>query len=102
MFIFGTCSLFSRLFSMTAPYISQYLPTVTNDQAPFLIFGISGLVGCISSTFLPESLGHPLPDTIQDAADMNKYSKSIFTWWSNDTLAANIERRLKERSKRSS
>ena len=98
----GTCSLFSRVFSMTAPYISQYLPAVTNDQAPFLIFGISGLVGCIGSIFLPESLGHPLPDTIQDAADMNKYSKSIFTWWSNDTLAANIERRLKERSKRSS
>ena len=96
----GTCSLFSRLFSMTAPYISQYLPAVTYNQAPFLVFGVSGLVGCVCSVFLPESLGHPLPDTMQDAADMNKYSKSIFSWWSKEKLEKNIENRLKERHKR--
>ena len=96
----GTCSLFSRLFSVTAPYISQYLPAVTYDQAPFLIFGISGLVGCVSSIFLPESLGHPLPDTLQDAADMNKYSKSMFTWWNNTDLKMNVQNRQKERMKR--
>ena len=96
----GTCSLFSRLFSMTAPYISQYLPAVTYNQAPFLVFGVCGLVGCICSVFLPESLGHPLPDTMQDAADMNKYSKSIFTWWSKEKLEKKIEERLKERHKR--
>ena len=96
----GTCSLFSRLFSMTAPYISQYLPAVTYNQAPFLIFGVSGLVGCVCSVFLPESLGHPLPDTMQDADDMNKHSKPIFSWWSKEELEKNIEYRLKERSKR--
>ena len=96
----GTCSLFSRLFSMTAPYISQYLPAVTYNQAPFLVFGVSGLVGCVCSVFLPESLGHPLPDTMQDAADMNEYSKSIFSWWSKEKLEKNIENRLKERHKR--
>ena len=74
----GTCSMFSRLFSMTAPYISQYLPAVTSDQAPFLIFGVCGLIGCIISAFLPESLGHPLPDTVSEAAEMNKSSKSLF------------------------
>ena len=96
----GTCSLFSRLFSMTAPYISQYLPAVTYNQAPFLIFGVSGLVGCVCSVFLPESLGHPLPDTMQDADDMNKHSKPIFSWWSKQKLEKNIEYRLKERHKR--
>ena len=96
----GTCSMFSRLFSMTAPYISQYLPAVTNDQAPFLIFGVCGLMGCITSILLPETLGHPLPDTLEDAAEMNKNSKSIFSWWSSKELKINIEKRQKERVER--
>lgn len=95
----GTCSMFSRLFSMTAPYISQYLPAVTNEQAPFLIFGVCGLAGCVISAFLPESLGHPLPDTIRDAEEMNKKSKSLFSWWSSKELKKNIERRQHERTK---
>ena len=95
----GTCSMFSRLFSMTAPYISQYLPVVTSEQAPFLIFGVCGLFGCVISAFLPESLGHPLPDTIHDAEEMNKNSKSLFSWWSNKKLQMTIERRQRQRTK---
>ena len=98
----GICSLVSCFFSMAAPSISQYLPSVTNDEAPFLIFGVCGFAGCIISVFLPESLGHPLPDTIQDAEEMNEKVKSIFTWWSSAELKINIAKRQKERLERKS
>lgn len=63
----GFVSMMARLGSMVAPmvllagYSIPWLPGVIYGGAPIL----SGLVGM----FLPETLGSPLPDTIQDVED---------------------------------
>ena len=39
---------------------------------PFLIFGGMGLLGGVASWFLPETLGKPLPQTLQDSINLFK------------------------------
>ena len=94
----GTCSMACRLIAVSAPYIALYLPNVTSQQAPFFIFGAAGLIGTILSIFLPESLGHPLPDTLEEAAEMNEGGKSFFSCWSSDDLKYHVNRRRLERT----
>ena len=66
----------SRLVSILAPYLTLYLPDVTFAQLPFIVFGLGTLLGAIVSVFLPESLGHPLPDTLEDATKLGeKYER---------------------------
>ena len=94
----GTCSMACRLIAVSAPYIALYLPNVTSQQAPFFIFGAAGLIGTILSIFLPESLGHPLPDTLEEAAEMNEGGKTFFSCWSSDDLKYHVNRRRLERT----
>ena len=37
---------------------------------------MAGLIDTILSIFLPESFGYPLPDTVDEAAEMNEGGKS--------------------------
>ena len=94
----GTCSMACRLIAVSAPYIALYLPNVISQQSPFFIFGAAGLIGTILSIFLPESLGHPLPDTLEEAAEMNEGGKSFLSCWSSDDLKYHVNRRRLERT----
>merc|ERR1711962_1313634 len=66
----GTCSIVSRLFTMAAPFVSSYLPKLTNNSVPFYLFGGAGLLASFLSCFVPETLGHKLPDSLDDARVM--------------------------------
>ena len=82
--------MMSRFVSITAPFITLYVPDLTFAQLPFIIFGLGTLVGAGVSFFLPESLGHPLPDTIEEAARMGR--KPFCECWSAQRLREEVEK----------
>ena len=83
----------SRLVSIFAPFLTLYLPDVTFAQLPFIVFGVGTLIGAGISTFLPESLGHPLPDTVEEAGKMG--TKPFWSCWSSSRLQEEVEKHRK-------
>ena len=57
-----------------------------------------GLIGAILSIFQPESLGHPLPDIVEETTEMNEGGKSFLSCWSSEDLKYHVHRRRLERS----
>ena len=86
----GFCSMSSRLVSIAAPYLTLYLPAVTFKQMPFIVFGLATLLAAVASAFVPESLGHPMPDTIEEAARLGH--KSFWSCWSRQRLESEVAR----------
>jgi hypothetical protein len=62
----GTCNLWSRIGAMLAPLITN-LDKASGNSLPLMIFGISGVAAGILAFFLPETAGHNLPGTIEEA-----------------------------------
>ncbi|KAI4814518.1 hypothetical protein KUCAC02_003710 [Chaenocephalus aceratus] len=63
----GWVSMMARMGAMVAPMVlltADYLPWL-----PGLIYGGAPILSGIAAIFLPETLGSPLPDTIQDVED---------------------------------
>jgi hypothetical protein len=54
-----------------------FLKSDISKSLPFLIFGISGLIGSITAVVLPETLGRILPENISQANKANKYGYNI-------------------------
>lgn len=61
--LMGSCSMMARVGSMMAPLV---LDMGDWTDLPFLIFGVSGVIGAISAVILPETLNRPLPECIKD------------------------------------
>lgn len=72
----GCCSMMARIGSMTAPLVIGLGDTLNMSSLPFLVFGISGLIGCGTAIMLPETLNKKLPDTIKEAERINKFTIS--------------------------
>ena len=87
----------SRLVSIAAPYLTLYLPDVTFKQLPFIVFGLGTLLGALASIFLPESLGHPLPDTVDEAAKLG--TKKFWSCWSRQKLENEVAKHRMENSR---
>lgn len=63
----GWVSMMARVGSMVAPMVQlagDYIPWL-----PGLIYGGAPILSGVAAIFLPETLGSPLPDTIQDVED---------------------------------
>uniref|UniRef100_A0A8D3DNX9 Solute carrier family 22 member 6 n=1 Tax=Scophthalmus maximus TaxID=52904 RepID=A0A8D3DNX9_SCOMX len=63
----GWSSMMARVGAMVAPMV-----VLTRDYIPWLpglIYGGAPILSGIAALFLPETLGSPLPDTIQDVED---------------------------------
>ena len=67
----GSSSMMSRLSSMVAPQVVLLGDYLT--PAPFLIFGVVSLIAGALALFLPETLGQPLPQTIEDAINLGRF-----------------------------
>ncbi|XP_068227224.1 organic cation transporter protein-like isoform X2 [Palaemon carinicauda] len=67
----GIAVVASRLGSMMSPYITDYIGPLV-PWMPSVIFGGAALVAGLSTMFLPETLGKPLPDTITDLEDKKR------------------------------
>ena len=57
----GTASMISKLGGVAAPLLAGL-----SGRAPLIIMGGSSLVGGICATFLPETLGAKLPESISE------------------------------------
>ncbi|KAM7374322.1 hypothetical protein PAMP_006988 [Pampus punctatissimus] len=63
----GWSSMMARIGAMVAPMV-----LLTRDYIPWLpglIYGGAPIISGVAAIFLPETLGTPLPDTIQDVED---------------------------------
>ena len=54
----------ARIGGFIAPYIAGL--GVTDPSLPFLVFGISAIIGGLASVLLPETRGAKLPETVED------------------------------------
>ncbi|XP_065082873.1 organic cation transporter protein isoform X2 [Ochlerotatus camptorhynchus] len=66
----GTASMIARIGSMIAPFVAGM--GVISHWLPPLIFGVIPLIGAFFVFFLPETQGHPLPETIEDGENFGK------------------------------
>lgn len=63
----GWVSMMARLGAMVAPMV--LLSGEAVPWLPGLIYGGAPIISGIFAFFLPETLGMPLPDTLQDVED---------------------------------
>lgn len=67
----GTSSTIARIGGVIAPLLSGLKP----QSLSFIIMGTSALVGGILAVFLPETLGSPLPEKLEDIKELSKKAK---------------------------
>lgn len=71
----GAASMSARIGGIAAPYLiflSQFW-----KPAPFLIFGVTALIGGILSTLLPETYNTQLPETLEDGERLGKTVQAV-------------------------
>jgi hypothetical protein len=73
--VLGASNQAARVGGIVAPFIALAGTTHNSSLIPFLTFGIAALLSGILIFTLPETLGVPLPDTMQDMDNI----ASIFT-----------------------
>jgi len=69
----ATCSMVARVGGFLAPHIAAL--GTSSPKLPFLIFGISTLVGGSTAIFLPETMGRPLPNTLKESEQLVRSQK---------------------------
>ena len=72
--------------------VAIYLPSVTFDQLPMIIFGSTTFLAGVLSIWLPETLGAPFVESLDEIYILHKYSKPLFSWWSVQQVNQNIEK----------
>jgi len=69
----GFCSLISQTISIGGPYVIAL--GMYDLKLPYLVMALICLVGAISTSCLPETVGAKLPDTIEDASLIGRSDK---------------------------
>ena len=72
--------------------VAIYLPEVTFKELPLIIFGSTTFIAAVLSLWLPETLGSPLVESLDEIYLLHKYSKPLFSWWSKEQINQNIEK----------
>ena len=57
-----------------------------------IIFGGTTFVAAVISLGLPETLGAPLVESLDEIYILHKHSKPTFSWWSKEQINDNIEK----------
>ncbi|CAH1801726.1 unnamed protein product [Owenia fusiformis] len=69
----GACAFWARLGGVVAPQINL-LGLYTFNSLPIIVFGVLSLAGGFLTLLLPETHKRKLPDTIEEAEDLNNQS----------------------------
>ena len=72
--------------------MALYLPAVSFDELPFLIFGATSIASAIIALYLPETLGAPLVESLDELLLLKRYSKPILSWWSSKQVEASVKK----------
>ena len=69
---FGSCSFVARLGGMLAPWVGALArpENLDNPYIPVVVFGLSALLAGVVSARLPETKGVKLPDTVEEAEQL--------------------------------
>jgi OCT family organic cation transporter-like MFS transporter 4/5 len=67
----GLCSCISQMISIAGPYVI-FLGS-TNLMYPYMVMALICLVGSVATSFLPETIGSKLPETIEEADRFGKH-----------------------------
>ena len=84
--LFNPC-MYSILFK-----VAFYLPLITFQEFSLIIFEATTFVAAVLSLLLPETLGAPLIESLDELQLIRKYSKPLLSWWSTDQVNENVER----------
>ena len=87
----GLSSLAGRIGGLLAPLVALYLPTFTFDTFPLVLFGSASMVSAISALWLPETLGAPLVEELDELRIIREHSKPFFSWWTSAQVRDNVE-----------
>lgn len=63
-FAMGTCSMTARIGGILAPVVVTL--AVIDQKLPMVVFGVSGIIAGIIGLCLPETLNHPVGETLND------------------------------------
>uniref|UniRef100_H2ZH84 Major facilitator superfamily (MFS) profile domain-containing protein n=1 Tax=Ciona savignyi TaxID=51511 RepID=H2ZH84_CIOSA len=69
---YGACSFMARFGSILVPYI-LFLGKTVHSSLPYVIMSAISLLSAIAMVFLPETMGLPIPDTLEDARSHKRY-----------------------------
>uniref|UniRef100_H2Z8Q3 Major facilitator superfamily (MFS) profile domain-containing protein n=1 Tax=Ciona savignyi TaxID=51511 RepID=H2Z8Q3_CIOSA len=69
---YGACSFIARFGSILVPYI-LFLGTTVNGVLPYTIMGAISLLSAVAMFFLPETMGLPIPDTLENARSQDSF-----------------------------
>jgi len=72
---YGTCSFFSRISSVLAPYL-LYIGKLYSMSIPYVVMAIVAIMSFVSFYYLPETKGQHIPDTIEDILQQEQEKKS--------------------------
>ncbi len=72
--------------------VALYLPSLTFDELPLIIFGGTTFVAALLSLILPETLGAPLIESLDELLIIRKHAKPLLTWWTNTQVKKNVEK----------
>ena len=61
----GVCSVFARIAGMAAPYVAEL--KIVDAFLPIAVFGSCGVIAAIAATFLPETKGAELPNSLMES-----------------------------------
>ena len=70
----------------------MYLPVITFDELPLLIFGSASIASATLALILPETLGAPLVESFDELLLLQKYRKPLFSWWSSKQVEDNVKK----------
>ena len=87
----GLSSLAGRIGGLLAPLVALYLPNFTFETFPLVLFGSASMVSAISALWLPETLGAPLVEELDELRIIREHSKPFFSWWSSTKVRDNVE-----------
>lgn len=74
----GTASMIARIGSMAAPFLLS--TRVYSYAFPPIILGVIPIIGALLVLLLPETVGQPLPATIEDGENFGKKAPTIKSW----------------------
>ena len=75
----GIFTAWASVGEILAPIIINYIPYIGSQDISFFIMGITSLIGTILCYYLPETLGRPLPETMDDVLFLRRRNPAFCT-----------------------
>ena len=93
---------FSNLMRDTLQIFAPQVAYMVDKRSPYIIIAVINFIGAIVASFLPETLGCSLPETILESSEFGKDQKYCSWMWNPDTAKLTHEKEYQSSVKRKS